>query len=52
MTRIVLLVFLALSACSEHPAPPEPKGALVPVNASLWNYTGSEVIPGGSPFHE
>jgi hypothetical protein len=48
MIRILLLPYLALalSACSEHARPPEPHGALVPVNPTLWDYHGDEIMPG------
>jgi hypothetical protein len=44
MFRIILLC-LALSACAAHSSPPQPTGAQIPVNPSMWDYTGNEIFP-------
>ena len=45
MPRVVILLCLALSACSEHTMPPQPTGSQIPVNADLWDYHGNEIFP-------
>ena len=45
MARLIILVCLVLTACSEHTQPPKPTGSQVPVSADFWDYHGNEIFP-------
>lgn len=46
--RLVLLLYLLLAACSEHPDPPQPHGKLIPIDSGSLaaQYHGDELYPG------
>lgn len=45
MFRAIVLLGLALAACSGHPDPPKPTGNQIPVDSHLWDYHGNEIFP-------
>lgn len=50
MRPILIAMLIALAACSSgHPNPPQPTGALIPVDPTTWEppggYTGNGIEP-------